>query len=217
MPAGLFGKLPAKRDFVALNASRAFLEVWEPWLQASVATSRQTLGEAWIDAYNSAPIWRFWLGADFCGEAMLGALMASVDGVGRPFRSPSSRAKATRRLPPPEIEPNDAWCEAAEAVLLDALEPGAALEAIAAEVARAAPAGASAADNRGTRFRRAGRRRRPGARHRRRGFRRLRRGAALRPTASLCLPDLLVDDRRRGLSLACLSEVGFPPPCSSTC
>ena len=45
MSAGLFGKLPAKRDFVAANAARRFLEVWEPWLQAGVATSRQMLGD----------------------------------------------------------------------------------------------------------------------------------------------------------------------------
>ena len=64
MPTGLYGKLPAKRDFVAANVSRRLLEVWEPWLQASVATSRQMLGEGWRDAYNSAPIWRFWLGAE---------------------------------------------------------------------------------------------------------------------------------------------------------
>lgn len=32
MSAGLFGKLPAKRDFIAANAPRRFLEVWEPWI-----------------------------------------------------------------------------------------------------------------------------------------------------------------------------------------
>ena len=72
---------------------RRLLEVWEPWLQASVATSRQMLGEGWSEAYNSAPIWRFWLGAGFCGEAMLGAFMPSIDGVGRPFRSRSLRRR----------------------------------------------------------------------------------------------------------------------------
>src|SRR5207245_253738 len=78
-------ELPAKRDCGAAKLSRRLLEVWEPWLQASVATSRQVLGESWRDAYNSAPIWRFWLGASFCGEAVLGAFMASIDGVGRHF------------------------------------------------------------------------------------------------------------------------------------
>ena len=47
MSAGLFGKLPAKRDFVAVNAPRRFLETWEPWLQSGVATSKQTSGTAW--------------------------------------------------------------------------------------------------------------------------------------------------------------------------
>ena len=85
MSAGLFGKLPAKRDFIGMNASRRFLEAWEPWLQAGVAMSKQMLGDAWIETYNRAPIWRYWLGADICGEAMIGAFMPSVDGVGRSF------------------------------------------------------------------------------------------------------------------------------------
>ena len=111
MPAGFFGKLPAKRDFVASGASRAFLEMWEPWLQASLATSRQMLGDDWSAAYNRAPIWRFWLGAHFAGEAIIGALMASVDGVGRPFPMGVFCGEGDGLLPPPEIEANDAWCE----------------------------------------------------------------------------------------------------------
>jgi type VI secretion system protein ImpM len=123
MPAGFFGKLPAKRDFVASGASRAFLDMWEPWLQASLATSRQTLGENWAPAYNRAPIWRFWLGAQFAGEAMIGALMASVDGVGRAFPLAIVCGEDGGLLAPPEIEANAAWCEAAEHALLGALAP----------------------------------------------------------------------------------------------
>jgi type VI secretion system protein ImpM len=120
MAAGLFGKLPAKRDFIGTNASRRFLEVWEPWLQSGVAMSKQMLGDAWIETYNRAPIWRYWLGADFC-----------VDGVGRAFPLAIFVGEGLASLPPPELEQNDAWFEAAEAVLLEALEPGATLEAIA--------------------------------------------------------------------------------------
>jgi type VI secretion system protein ImpM len=134
MSAGLFGKLPAKRDFIGMNASRRFLEAWEPWLQAGVATSKQMLGDAWIDTYNRAPIWRYWLGADFCGEAMIGAFMPSVDGVGRSFPLAVFVGEGDASLAPPELEPNDAWFAAAEAVLLDALEPGATLELIAEKV-----------------------------------------------------------------------------------
>jgi len=132
--AGLFGKLPAKRDFIGMNASRRFLEVWEPWLQSGVAMSKQTLGDAWIAAYNRAPIWRYWLGADFCGEAMIGAFMPSIDGVGRSFPLCVFVGEGDASLPPPELEPNGPWFDAAEAVLLDALEPGATLELISEKV-----------------------------------------------------------------------------------
>jgi type VI secretion system protein ImpM len=134
MTAGLFGKLPAKRDFIGANASRRFLEVWEPWLQSGVAMSRQMLGDAWIEAYNRAPIWRYWLGADLCGEATIGAFMPSVDGVGRAFPLAIFVGEGEASLPPPELDENGAWFEAAEAVLLEALEPGATLEAIAEKV-----------------------------------------------------------------------------------
>jgi len=135
MSAGLFGKLPAKRDFIGMNASRRFLEAWEPWLQAGVAMSKQMLGDAWIETYNRAPIWRYWLGADICGEAMIGAFMPSVDGVGRSFPLAIFVGEGDASLAPPELEPNEAWFEAAESVLLDALEPGATLERIAEKVA----------------------------------------------------------------------------------
>jgi type VI secretion system protein ImpM len=139
MPAGLFGKLPSKRDFVAVGAPRGFLQVWEGWLQAGVATSRQTLGSRWIEVYNRAPIWRFWLGADFSGEATIGAFMSSVDGVGRSFPLTIFVSEGPMSLPPPELNPNDVWCEAAEAVLLGALAPGTTLEAIAAAIADLPP------------------------------------------------------------------------------
>ena len=206
MSAGLFGKLPAKRDFIGMNASRRFLEAWEPWLQAGVAMSKQMLGDAWVETYNRAPIWRFWLGADFCGETMIGAFMPSVDGVGRSFPLAVFVGEGDASLAPPELEPNDAWFEAAEAVLLDALEPGATLERIAERVgALPAPAleprinkdaGFEELAEGGVLARDIGRR----------SFRRLSRRAPLRTKASLCVPDLLVDDRRRGLSFAGLTR-----------
>jgi type VI secretion system protein ImpM len=142
MSAGLFGKLPAKRDFVATNAPRRFLEAWEPWLQAGVAMSKQMLGDGWIDTYNRAPIWRFWLGADFCGEATIGVFMPSIDGVGRSFPlAVFFTGAGEESLVPPELEPNDQWFEAAEAILLNSLELDATLEVIADRIAAmAAPA-----------------------------------------------------------------------------
>lgn len=139
MPVGLFGKLPTKRDFVAVNAPRPFLEVWEAWLQAGVATSRQMLGSNWLEIYNRAPIWRFWLGADFCGEVTLGAFMSSVDGVGRSFPLTIFVNEGPLSLLPPELDANDAWCEAAESILLEALDPTADFETIVQAAANLTP------------------------------------------------------------------------------
>jgi type VI secretion system protein ImpM len=123
MGCGLYGKLPAKRDFVAISTSRAFLDVWEPWLQSSVAASRMRLGSDWQAAYLKAPIWRFWLGANLCGSTAAGALMPSVDGVGRYFPL-TAFAVAARgaAIPPPDIDAQEPWYWGLEDLLLAALD-----------------------------------------------------------------------------------------------
>ncbi len=83
MRCGLFGKLSAKRDFIALATPRSFLEVWEPWLQACLSASRHQLRDNWQQAFLTTPVWRFWLGAAICGTPVAGAIMPSLDGVGR--------------------------------------------------------------------------------------------------------------------------------------
>ena len=85
MAFGVFGKLPQKRDFIALNLPRTVLEPFETWLQSAVAASRSELGAAWQELYLVSPIWRFWIGGDIFGVACAGALMPSVDKVGRFF------------------------------------------------------------------------------------------------------------------------------------
>ena len=129
MASGLFGKLPVKRDFIAVNAPRRFLETWETWMQAGLATSRLTLGGRWGEVYNHAPLWRFWLGADLCGEPVLGAWTPSVDGVGRAFPLTLFTTADEGALPPPEIDAQETWFQSAEAKLLEALDPQTEFEA----------------------------------------------------------------------------------------
>jgi len=83
MRCGLFGKIGAKRDFIAIATPRSFLEAWEPWVQAALSASRHQLGPGWQQAFLTAPVWRFWLGAAICGTTVAGAIMPSLDGVGR--------------------------------------------------------------------------------------------------------------------------------------
>src|SRR5262249_24352911 len=83
---GFHGKLVAKGDFVTRPLPGSFLDPWDAWLQDVGGGSRQRMGEAWLDAYLTSPIWRFVLSAGLCGNApAAGVLMPSVDRVGRYF------------------------------------------------------------------------------------------------------------------------------------
>jgi type VI secretion system protein ImpM len=140
MRCGLYGKLPAKRDFVAVAAPREFLDVWEPWLQSGVSASKLQLGQDWKRSFLRAPIWRFWLGADLCGVTVAGAFMPSVDGVGRYF--PLTVLAAADRgepIPPPETDPQYGWFERLETFLLGALDERGNFDAFTAELAQLPP------------------------------------------------------------------------------
>ena len=150
MPTGLFGKLPAKRDFIAMNAPRRFLDAYEPWIQGGMATARLRLGDGFAATYNSAPLWRFWIGAELAGEASIGVWMASVDGVGRSFPLTVMFSDGANAPPPPELDSNDEWFEAAEETLLGALGEGATFDDLAIRVgALAAPRLKAAGDDAG--------------------------------------------------------------------
>jgi type VI secretion system protein ImpM len=136
MPCSLYGKLPSKRDFVVIGATRDFLNAWEPWLQASVSSSRNQLGAHWQSAFLTAPIWRFWLGAEICGRSTLGALMSSLDGVGRYFPlTLFASADDGAAIAPPELDDHEAWFDAAETVLMSALDQDGDFETFSARVA----------------------------------------------------------------------------------
>jgi len=131
MQCGLYGKLPTKRDFIAIQAPREFLAVWEPWMQGGLSASRHALGDSWQQTFLTAPIWRFWLGAELCGRTVLGAFMSSIDGVGRYFpltllAFPDEGAE----IPPPEFDAQDGWFAVAEEFLLSTLEDTTTFEAV---------------------------------------------------------------------------------------
>ena len=83
---GLFGKLPARGDFVRLGLPDSFVAPWDAWCQRVLAGSRERLGAAWLKTWLGAPVWRFALPAGQCGpNAALGLILPSVDRVGRYF------------------------------------------------------------------------------------------------------------------------------------
>lgn len=133
MRCGLFGKLSAKRDFIAIATPRNFLETWEPWMQSSLSASRHQLGERWQQAFLTAPVWRFWLGGAICGTTVAGALMPSLDGLGRYYPlTLHAVADAGAPIAPPDIDAQDEWFDIAERFLLSTLDRDAAFEEVSA-------------------------------------------------------------------------------------
>jgi type VI secretion system protein ImpM len=123
MLCGMFGKLPSKRDFVSYNMPRPFLDHWEEWLQGEIATSKHALASQWQDIFLGMPIWRFWHGSHVFGQAVTGALMPSVDGIGRYFPlSICACQPEGMRLTAPPSDSLDEWHAGCERFLLRMLE-----------------------------------------------------------------------------------------------
>lgn len=122
-PAGLYGKVPEKGDFICRRLSRGFVDPWDAWLQRGIERSQEVLGEDWLPAYLQAPLWRFGLVPGICGEhGVTGVLMSSVDRIGRYFPLTLAALLPSHARPARVFSNSAAWFEAAEALLLEALD-----------------------------------------------------------------------------------------------
>jgi type VI secretion system protein ImpM len=120
---GFYGKLPCRGDFLQRRAPMPFVDVWDAWLQECMHASREQLQEAWLDAYLTGPVWRFVLDAGVCGDdSYAGILVPSVDRVGRYFPLTVVAHLEAGHCPLDIACDASAWFEAAETLVLDALE-----------------------------------------------------------------------------------------------
>jgi type VI secretion system protein ImpM len=131
--AGLFGKLPARGDFVRENLPRDFTDLWDEWWQRGLADIQRRPRDEWLAAWLEAPVWRFMLPRGLCGSnGVLGLWLPSVDKVGR--YSPLTIAAVAPADWQPYVGAMTAFLEAAEEAGRDALEhdlpPAALLERI---------------------------------------------------------------------------------------
>ena len=82
--AGIFGKLPARGDFVREALPRGFTDTWDAWWQRGLAATREMAGDDWVASWLEAPVWRFVLPPGLCGsDGVLGVWLPSVDKAGR--------------------------------------------------------------------------------------------------------------------------------------
>jgi type VI secretion system ImpM family protein len=79
----VFGKLPSHGDFVSRGLSAAERDGWDAWASRGLDLAATALGDAFPDAYATAPPWRFVL--PDAGGWRAGAFAPSVDRSGRRF------------------------------------------------------------------------------------------------------------------------------------
>lgn len=114
---GFFGKVPALGDFVTRRLPPGFGPRWDTWLGLLTSSVRDAAGDAWPEAWLTAPLWHFVLGAGLApATGAAGVLVASADRVGRfyPFTI----------IGPAQGTPPDEWSAAVEDLVLDALGDG---------------------------------------------------------------------------------------------
>ena len=119
--AGLFGKLPARGDFVRENLPRDFTDSWDGWWQRGLADTQAQWRDEWNAAWLEAPVWRFMLPPGLCGKSgILGLWLPSVDKVGR--YSPLTIAAAAPCDWLPHVGEMTSFLAAVEEAGRDALE-----------------------------------------------------------------------------------------------
>ncbi|MDD2877802.1 MAG: type VI secretion system-associated protein TagF [Acidiphilium sp.] len=110
MSAGFYGKIPARGDFVRGGLAADVIDELDQWMRACLIESQDALGDAWLDCWMEAPVWRF---VTTIGAARLGGVwMPSMDKVERCF----PLVIATEA-----VMAGPAWMVAAEAAGFDAV------------------------------------------------------------------------------------------------
>ena len=107
------------RLHVGQHAVRRCCRRSRPGCSRRRGVAQRARAQTWQDHYLVAPIWRFWIGEHILGTTVAGALMPSVDQVGRYFPlSIMYFAEDVDSLPPPLLSPLDHWYASIEQRLL---------------------------------------------------------------------------------------------------
>ena len=120
---GYFGKVPTHGDFINKSLPQSFINPWDTWLEEAVLSSRQQLGENWLNYYLTSPIYRFALSPGICGRTgWSGVVMPSVDKVGRYYPMTLGVMGDQNTNPFITLEQNRALFDQLETLVLSCLE-----------------------------------------------------------------------------------------------
>lgn len=134
IPLGLYGKLPSYGDFVNRNLPAKFITTWDEWLQLFVSSSKEQIGERWLDIYLTSPIWRFALSAGVVDENnWAGIVLPSVDQVGRYYPFTIAIPLNNNINPLEFMSANGRWFAHVEELALQALDGQFSLEELLAQ------------------------------------------------------------------------------------
>lgn len=120
---GIFGKIPAHGDFIERHIPRSFLTPWDEWLQRGISSSKELLGEQWLEIYLTSPIWRFAASPGVLDRSTwVGIMVPSVDSVGRYFPLTIARPLNTPCNVFSFISDNSEWYQSVTDSALGALQ-----------------------------------------------------------------------------------------------
>lgn len=126
---GYYGKVSTYGDFVSRGLPTSFIDPWDTWLQEAVFSSRQQLGDNWLNSYLTGPIYRFALAPGICGEkGWLGIMMPSVDSIGRYYPMTIATMNRLNINPFFAIQHEERWFARAEELALSSLADNFSLE-----------------------------------------------------------------------------------------
>lgn len=83
---GWYGKLASLGDFAQRRLPPDWVRLVDAWLAGAMRSSRELMGERWLQSYLTAPVLRFaWAPGLVDAQWWFGVLMPSCDSVGRYF------------------------------------------------------------------------------------------------------------------------------------
>jgi type VI secretion system protein ImpM len=134
-----FGKLASLGDFAARRLSQDTTRTLDGWLAQGLDASRAQLGERWLNAYLTGPLWRFaWAPDVLDAHWWFGLLMPSVDNVGRYFPLVVLQSRAEPPADAGALDRLEQWYAALAHAALRTLQPGSSIDQFEAELAQIA-------------------------------------------------------------------------------